>query len=435
MAKPNILFLISHDTGRYFGCYGQKVKTPEVDRLAEKGVRFDEYYCPAPQCSPSRGSIITGKYPHNNGLIGLAHLGFSIDEGVTTLPQEMGKAGYDPVLIGFNHEKIGNESSPHALGYERFESVSGNAAEDVAERTEAFLKEKASSSSKPFYASVGFRETHRPFDGYEADPDISTPAYLPDTPKIREDIAQFHGSVKTLDHAVGRIIRALEETGLEDNTLLIYTTDHGIAFPRAKGTLTDSGLETALIMRWPQGFQGGQVKSELLCNVDMMPTLLDIAGADIPTGLDGQSFLPLLKGESVPLREDFFCELTWHDRYHPMRGIRTHRYKYIHNLEAGPSVYLPIDIHKGLSGQEMRDKFYVHNVPEELYDLKSDPLEQHNLVEDDRYVDVLQELRSRVNQWRKESDDPLLKGKVPGEESPGWETEKEQGNTWESMNP
>lgn len=437
MQKPNILFMISHDTGRYLGSYGHQVSTPELDELAAKGIRFAQYYCPAPQCSPSRGSILTGQYPHNNGLIGLAHLGFTIQEERTTLPKELQKNGYETTLIGFSHETIGETqkgvvSSTYNLGYDRYFEIEGSRAPKVAETVTTYLQEKANNpSEQPFFVNIGFEETHRPFDEYEpyadALDDISVVPYLPDTPNVRRDLALFHGSVKVLDQAVGTIMRALRETGLEDNTIVIYTTDHGIAFPRAKGTLKDAGLETALIVYSPARFGEGKVIADLLCNVDMMPTLLDLAGAPVPEGLDGKSFAPLLEGKQPKIREDFFCELTWHDKYHPMRGIRTERYKYVVNLEDGPQIYMPVDIHKSLSGAEVRTQYYVPNEAEELYDLQRDPLEEHNLIQDPQYTEVASELRSKVREWMESTDDPLLHGPVPGTESSKWAEEEKKG--------
>ncbi|HEX6923205.1 MAG TPA: sulfatase-like hydrolase/transferase, partial [Bacillales bacterium] len=271
MKRPNIIFMISHDTGRYLNCYGHQVETPELNRMAEEGVRFDRYFCPAPQCSPSRGSILTGRYPHNNGLIGLAHLGFHIEDNITTLPMALQNAGYETSLIGFSHETIGETeqgvtSSTNKLGYDRYEEIHGSRSPEVAKRTIEFLKEKADDpSDQPFFVNIGFEETHRPFDEYESyedhPDDIEVLPYLPDTSKVRKDLAQFHGSVKVLDQAVGNILRTLNETNLEENTIVIYTTDHGIAFPRAKGTLKEAGLETALICYSPRLLEGGRVVS------------------------------------------------------------------------------------------------------------------------------------------------------------------------------
>lgn len=444
MTRPNIIFMITHDTGRYLGSYGHEVETPELDKLAADGVKFDQYFCPAPQCSPSRGSILTGNYPHNNGLIGLAHLNFHIDEGMTTMPNELQKAGYETSLIGFSHETIGEEdlgvySSTHKLGYQRYEQVEGSRAPQVADKTIEFLQEKATSSNQqPFFANVGFWETHRTFDEYEpfADDvdDIDVLDYLPDTPNIRKDLSQFHGSVKVLDKAVGRIIQTLKETGLDENTIVIFTTDHGIAFPRAKGTMKDAGLETALIFHNPKMFGSERVVNDLLCNIDIMPTVLDLTSTPIPEGLDGKSFAPLLKGENVNVRDEFFCELTWHDKYHPMRGIRTNRYKYVKNFEDGPQIYMPVDIHKSLSGPDVREQYYVPNELEELYDLEEDPLERNNVIDHPDYREVAQELREKVSGWMASTNDPLLSGeKIPGIESKKWAEETRKGTSYEGM--
>ncbi|WP_445487602.1 sulfatase family protein [Niallia sp. 03133] len=442
MSKPNIVFMISHDTGRYLGCYGHKVETPNIDQLAEKGIRFDNYYCPAPQCSPSRGSILTGLYPHNNGLIGLAHLGFSINGDVATLPQEMQKAGYETTLIGLSHETIGTPppienrvfSSTYKLGYDRFEEVEGDRGPLVADKVISFLQEKsAQSSNQPFYLNVGFFETHRDFDEYEPYADhinnVETFPYLPDTPNVRKDISLLNGSAKVLDTAIGRIIDYLNKTELAKNTIVIFTTDHGLAFPRAKGTLKDAGLETALIINGPQ-INGSQVNNCLLCNIDMMPTLLELAGAPIPEGLDGKSFASLIKGEESYIREEFFCELTWHDRYHPMRGVRTDHYKYVKNFEDGPAIYMPFDAHNSLSGKEVRKQYYVPNVPEELYDLEKDPLEENNVINEASYAWIANELRIKVENWMLQTNDPLLQGPIAGVGSKRWEEEIRSNNAY-----
>ncbi|RLQ91221.1 sulfatase [Planomicrobium sp. Y74] len=430
MEKLNILMVISHDTGRHLGTYGRKVETPELDKIAEEGIQFDNYFCSQPQCSPSRGSILTGQYGHNHGLMGLTHLGHTMKSDVKTIPSEMKKAGYDTSLFGFFHESIDGVYEGEKLGYDHVVKVPGNAAEKVTNQLENFLKERSrSANEKPFYASVGFEETHRPFDDFEPDPidSVEVPPYLPDTKKVREDIALFQGSVKELDRSVGRIKKLLDDTGLAENTVLIYTTDHGIAFPRAKGTLLDAGLETALLIRFPKGMmKEGSRQDELLCNIDLMPTLLEIAGGEVPEDIDGYSFLPLLEQQDYTERDHFFCELTWHDRYHPMRGIRTKDYKYIRNFEDGPKVYLPYDLYTSLSGEEVREEYSVPNSKEELYDLKKDPMEQENLAGDPDYQDMLLNLRERVAKWMATTEDPLLKGPVPGTEAEEWAQDRDR---------
>ncbi|MBB5173825.1 sulfatase family protein [Texcoconibacillus texcoconensis] len=443
MNQPNIVFIISHDTGRYLGTYGHKVETPDIDAMAENGVQFNQYYCPAPQCSPSRASVLTGLYPHNNGMLGLAHKHFTIKEGTTTLPKELQNAGYETRLFGLSHETIGEEpqgvtTSGTKLGYDHYQEVPGNRAPKVTDYVEDYLEEKAQNQDKPFFINIGYEETHRPFDEYEDeadDPaDVEVLSYLPDTENVRKDLALMNGSTKVFDRAVGRVRRKLEETGLAENTIVILTTDHGLAFPRAKGSLKDSGIETFLIVHSPAMVDKGAVRDQLLCNVDMMPTILDLAGAEIPEGLDGKSFAHLLKGGEEEIRDEFFCELTWHDRFHPMRGVRTHKYKYIRNFEDGPDVYMPYDIHSSLSGQDVREQFYVPNSEEELYDVENDPKEDNNLAADPAYAEVLEDLRGRVDRWMKETNDPILHGPVEGVESTKWAEEAAKGQTYESRN-
>ncbi|WP_027965237.1 sulfatase family protein [Halalkalibacillus halophilus] len=421
MSKPNIVMMISHDSGRYLGTYGRNVQTPEIDDLASSGIQFENYFCSQPQCSPSRASILTGKYGHNNGMTGLAHMGHSLHGDINTLPSKLKEAGYQTGLIGLYHESIEGEFSPERLGYEYYEQVEGNWADGVAGSFDTFLAERE--NERPFYLSLGFEETHRPFDQYEpVDLDeVVVPDYLPDTKEVRRDFAEFYRSAMDMDDAVGKIKKSLMKHGFDDNTIVIFTTDHGIAFPRAKGTLYDSGLETAFIMKFPSGMYDQGFKSEaLLCNVDLMPTLLDVVNANTPVDLDGKSFLPLIEGKTEEGRDHFFAEMSWHDKYHPMRGIRTKQYKYIRNFEHGPKVYMPYDLHISLTGEAVREAFYKPNVSEELYDLYRDPHELVNIIDNPEFSDIKLDLRNKVKQWMEESDDPLLKGRVPGYEAEEW---------------
>lgn len=195
----------------------------------------------------------------------------------------------------------------------------------------------------------------------------------------------------------------------------------------------DAGLETALVMRCPGTLEGGQVNGHLLCNIDLMPTLLEFAGAEAPQDIDGVSFYRLLQNADGPsTRDHFFAELTWHDQYHPMRGVRTDRYKYIRNFEDGPSVYLPLDIHLSPSGHEVREEYYKPNVPEELYDLAKDPLEERNLADDPAYAEILLELQRKVEDWMVSGADRLLSGKVPGIAASDWQEQYDNGSAYGS---
>lgn len=437
--KPNILMMISHDSGRMYSNYGYQVETPNFEELAQKSVQFDNYFCPAPQCSPSRGSILTGKYPHNNGLIGLAHLGFSINEGNITLPMALRDGGYDTTLIGLSHETINEPpaiedrvfSSTTELGYNEYIPVEGDRAPKVADTVIDYLENYQ--KEQPFYLNVGFFETHRDFDEYQPYADdieqVEVFDFMVDTLETEKDVALFNGSMKVLDHAVGRIVDYVENSRFKEDTIIVYTTDHGVAFPGAKGTLKDSGLGTALLISVPGG-QKNVKKEALLCNVDLLPTILDLVGIQAPEGIDGRSFADLVTSQKDEGRQEFFCEMTWHDKYQPMRGIRTKEYSYVKNFEDGPKIYVTVDAHLSPSGAAMREQCYVPNEPEELYDLQKDPLEEKNLINDPAYAQIAQELRTKVANWMVETNDPLLKGPIKGQGSKRWATEIAEGRAY-----
>lgn len=405
--------VITHDTGRRLGCYGASVCTPHLDRLAAEGIRFSHSFCTAPQCSPSRGSILTGRYPHENGLMGLAHLGWRLHPQERCLPQYLSDAGYQTVLCGLQHE----DADARRLGYQAVLGTRRDAA-SVGQDVANWLKERAGQEDRPFFLMAGMNETHRPFDRPAYQPDDPAtervPSYLPDIPAVRAELAGFGGLVRAVDGGVGTIMAALEGTGLAERTVLIYTTDHGIAFPRAKGMAYDPGLETALLVRWPGRTPQGRVDSHLLSHVDLLPTLLEVAGVPVPAGIAGRSFLPLWTGEAYEPRQHLFFEETWHDRYNPLRGVRTERYKYVRCFDPGsPEVYLPADIYRSPSGAALREAYYARTrASEELYDLEADPGETRNLVGDPSVADVLRQLRGWVEQWMERTADPLLLGPV-----------------------
>lgn len=407
-SRPNIVFLICHDLGQHVGCLGAPIETPNIDALAGDGVLFSNYACTAAQCSPSRGSIMTGRYPHNNGLVGLAHIGWEIGANEVTTPMYLGRAGYSTTLIAHQHE----HNEPARLGYQNINACRHD-ARTVADNVCEFLGEV--DRERLFFVSAGVTEPHRPYEreGYDRDDEATLMPlpYLPDRPGIREDLAGLHGLIWRLDEAVGTIRQGLADSGLEDDTIFIFTTDHGIAMPRAKGTCYDPGIMTTLIWRWPGHFEGGRVQDELLTNCDTLPTILDLAGVAPPDCLDGRSYLGVLDEDDYEPREDVFCEMTWHDQYNPMRAIRTNDFKYVRNFGDRPLVFMPLDIWDGPGGQDMREDFYSSRRPEEeLYDLRVDPLEQCNVIDDAAYADVAWTLRTRVQNWMVETNDPLLYG-------------------------
>src|SRR5919202_1804918 len=293
MHKPNILFFTCHDLGRHLSCYGHAtIRTPALQALADEGVRFDNVFCTAPQCSPSRASLHTGRYPHAAGVLGLAHhpFGWRLDPSVKHFAQMAADAGYSTTLVGMQH--LIERGSAQELGYQRVLPVAP--APDEAEQSIALLRE-LSSSQRPFYLEIGFEEPHRPYDFGGAQPDdsrgVAVPAYLPDSPEARTDLAAFQGAIRQMDGAVGRVLAGLDELGMAEQTLVVFVTDHGAAMPRAKGTLYDPGIEVAMLMRWPAaGVGGGGVIEHLVSNVDVTPTLLEAIRLEAPPGVQGVSF-------------------------------------------------------------------------------------------------------------------------------------------------
>jgi arylsulfatase A-like enzyme len=230
----------------------------------------------------------------------------------------------------------------------------------------------------------------------------------------------LQGAIRQADRGVGRILAALAAAGLADHTLVIFSADHGLAMPRAKCTLYDPGIETALMMRWPRGgIVGGQVVSEMISNVDVLPSLLEAAGVPVPKSVQGRSFLPLLRGETYLPHTEIYAEKTYHSYYDPMRAIRTERFKYIRNFETSFLVEVPGDVQQGLIFPRHAALYTSSEHPQaELYDLQADPFEHDNLAGIPHTREVEQRLNSQLRTWMEQTGDPLLLGPVP---SPSWQ--------------
>jgi N-sulfoglucosamine sulfohydrolase len=414
--RPNILFFTCHDLGRHLGCYGRRtVASPALDAFAASGMRFDNVFCTAPQCSPSRASLHTGRYPHAAGVLGLAHepFGWRLPKTERHLAQILREHGYTTALVGMQH--LIAHGQAEELGYQRVLPVAPAMEEAVA--AVPLLAELAA-GDRPFYLEIGFEEPHRPYDFGGAALDdslgVEVPSYLPDGPEARQDFAAFQGAIRVLDRSVGHILAGLNELGLADETWVIFTADHGAAMPRAKGTLYDPGIAVTLLMRHPAaGIGPGRVSDELLSNVDMVPTLLEALDLPLPGNLQGHSFWPLIRGDGYRPRTEIFAEKTFHTAYEPMRAIRTATHKLIVNFEIGLAYDVPADV--------MQSPIYPLLVPVlvhvrdhvELYDLTSDPWEQSNIAGSADFTDIESELINRLRAWMDETGDPLLNGPVP----------------------
>ncbi len=422
--KPlNLVVVICHDLGKRLGCYGyDDVRSPNIDSFTATGIRFDGCYCTAPQCSPSRAGLWTGRYPHANGVVGLVHSGFANDlhPEEKHLAQILGEAGYDTHLFGIQHEARSSER----CGYQHI-SPHGSCAE-LADMFESFIQHRPTANRRPFFAQIGFFEPHRPFPHDDVAPlphdRINVPGYLPDIPEIREDLADMEASISSADRAFGKIVDSIRDAGLDDETIVVFTADHGIPFPRAKMTLYDPGIEVSLMFSIP-GLRYGGVKEHMVSNIDIMPTLLDLLRLEqhSPPGLHGTSFAELLRSEDADdcgARNEIFAEKTYHTYYYPMRAIRTDRWKLIANFEFAPWQETSPDYLNNAKGYVEVSKALnlpygvQYHPPYELYDLQNDSCEQENLADDPDYESTRNRLITRLRQWMIDTGDPLIDGPI-----------------------
>jgi len=408
VSRPNILYIHSHDTGRWVQPYGFQVPTPNIQMLADQGVLFREAFCAAPTCSGSRASLLTGLYCHNNGMFGLAHRGWKLNDYGQHWVHTLREVGYRSILIGEQHVSL----DPGVIGYDEVVPVGQNNASFVAPLTIQTLRE---APAEPWFMSVGFFETHREFAAPTSVRDTlysQPPPNLPDTQVTRRDMAEFKASARSLDQGIGAVLHALHDFGLVENTVVICTTDHGVAFPGAKATLFDRGTGVMLIVRGP-GFHPGKVVDAPVSHLDVYPTLCDLSGAEHPDWLQGTSLMPLVRGEVDRLHDAIFSETTYHAAYQPHRAIRTERWKYIRRFDEYPHPVLANCDDSGTKELLVEAGWGQQQVPEEqLYDLVLDPQEGQNVAADPARAEVLAELRGRLEAWMRETEDPLLDGPV-----------------------
>ncbi|MCX6619771.1 MAG: sulfatase [Acidobacteria bacterium] len=408
--RPNILYLHSHDTGRYLEPYGYRVPTPNLRKLASEGVLFRQAFSAAPTCSPSRAALLTGQSAHASGMTGLAHRGFRLNDYKQHILHALRAGGYQSVLAGLQHVA----PNKGAIG---FDQVLQPRTDRVAEVTPEAVKFLRGRPKQPFFLDCGFHETHREFHppGSQEDPRFCLPpAIQPDTRATRQDMAGFHSSARVLDGAAGQILEALEQSGLAANTLVISTTDHGVPFPDMKCNLTQHGIGVSLIMRGPGGFSGGKVCDALVSHIDIFPTLCELAGVDRPGWTTGRSLLPLLRGEKEELNDHVFAEVSYHAAYEPMRAVRSKRWNYVRRFDERAKPCLP-NADDGLTKTVWLENGW-RNRPvarEELFDLILDPAERRNLAAGPTARPVLDNLRTRLDTWMRDTRDPLLNGPVP----------------------
>ena len=422
--RPNILWLLAEDFGPALGCYGQKeVVTPNLDRLAKEGVRYQRFYTTAPVCSPSRSAFMTGMYATTIG----AHQhrsrrgdGYKLPEGVRLITEWMRNAGYYTANV---------VQMPPNIGFKGSGKTDWNFAPPARPfdgRQWADLK-----SNQPFFAQLNFSETHRTFNGAKiADPaKVELPPYYPDHPAIREDYARYLDAASELDRKIGRVLEQLEKDGLADNTIVIFMGDNGEAHIRGKQFCYEEGLHVPAIIRWPKNFPApkqivpGTVDNRLLLAIDIAPTVLSIAGAAIPAKMQGQVFLG---DKATPPRQYAFgardrCDET----SMRIRTVCDERFRYIRNFTPerpllSPNAYkakqypawnLMPQLHAEGKLTPAQAALCAPRLPdEELYDLKADPHQIRNLANSPEHANALIRMRAALERWIEETND---QGRIP----------------------
>ena len=413
--RPNLLFFIADDLAwDDLGAYGHPhIRTPNIDRLAAEGLRFDRAFLTCSSCSPSRSSIITGRYPHSTGAEAL-HWPLPAEQ--VTFVERLKQAGYHTAQAGKWH--LGDAVR------DRFDTVA-----DGGEAMVETLRDRP--RDKPFFMWFAFHDPHRPYQrGAIATPhtreDVVVPSYLPDLPEVRDELALYYDEISRLDELLGRVLAELASQGVADNTLILLTSDNGRPFPRCKTTVFDSGIHAPFIVRWPAKVAPGGSTMSLVSSIDIAPTFLELAGLPVTPNFQGVSFAPILADPGATVREHVFAEHNWHDYTAHKRAVRDANFKYIRNAYPDLPGTPPADAVKGDAFQAMlrlRDEgklderfeecFVAPRPEEELYDLSADPDEHHNLAADPKYAKVLAELRARLTDWKLATGDRVPELRTP----------------------
>ncbi|MCP4641700.1 MAG: sulfatase [bacterium] len=416
--KRNVLLYVVDDQGSDdAGCYGNPViRTPGLDLLASEGTRFTNGFCTSASCSASRSVILSGLHNHANGQYGHQHSyhHFSAFPKVRSLPVLMGEAGYRTACVGKYHV------APNDVF--KFQTMMKRKdPPKMAEDSRAFI---ADSDDRPFFLYFCTTEPHRNFNRKGSDPvdpdDVIVPPYLPDIPECREELAQYYGSVQLADKGLLDLIGILKETGHWDDTLIIYVSDNGIAFPGAKTNLYDPGMRLPCVVRDPYQDKSGTVCNAMVSWADITPTILDFADATPKdAAFHGRSFLPVLDEPDPEGWDEVYASHTFHEitMYYPMRVVRTRRHKLIWNIAYGLEYPFASDLWasatwQGVLERGMKDyasrpvDAYLHRDEFELYDLQKDPLEVRNLADDPAHADLLDRMKQRLRAFQKRTKDP-----------------------------
>ena len=409
----NVVVLIADDVSwNDLGCYGSSsVQTPNIDKLAEGGIRFNNAILTASSCSPSRISIMTGRYPHNTGAAEL-HTEPEVDFG--SLASSLKKKGYYTGQAGKWHMgKLLRQSFDKI--HDTLEQ-NGNGGEDMWIPS---LRERE--RNKPFFFWFAPLDAHRPWGPNEfaktIDPkDVEVPATLVDTDSTRLDLAQYFIEIKRFDFHVGEVVKELKRHRVYDNTAIIVMADNGRPFPRDKTRMYDSGMKTPFIVHWPETIKKRAVSNSLLSSVDIAPTILDICSVPVPESFQGKSFKPVLKDPEKEIRKYVFSEHNWHDYEAHERMARTEDFIYILNSRPqfsnqGPADAVTSPSFRALAAENEKqnltpaqfDVFLAPRPVEELFKSKNDALQLDNLIGNKKYTPVYKELKDALGKWMEQT--------------------------------
>ena len=437
--RPNIVLIVTDNQGRDAGCYGNTViKTPNLDGLAADGVRMTHAFCTTSSCSPSRSVILTGQYAHANGMYGLEHAyhHFSTFDDVQSLPVILGKSGYRTCRAGKLH--VGPEK---VYRFDTTLEVNSRNPVEMAEKAKPFI---TAGGNRPFFLYFCPYDPHRdhPFftwpepnrfanrpEGYPGvtpvtyDPKkIAVPSFLPDTPECRAELSEYYQSISRVDQGIGHLFEILRQTGQYDNTVFVYLSDNGSAFPGALTTLYEPGMRLPCVVRTPYQQRRGIACNAMVSWTDIAPTLADFAGVDLKeTQFQGRSFRNALEKDSPPGWDEVYASHSFHEvtMYHPMRVVRGRRYKLIWNIayeqtqpisrDIGESSTWQSIVRRGIKTLGKRPiEAFLHRPQFELYDLKSDPDEIRNLAGDAGHTAILEEMKKKLRLFQERTKDPWI---------------------------
>lgn len=479
-AERNIIFFVTDDESPTLGCYGDPVaRTPAADSLAADGVRFTNAYATTASCSASRSVILSGLHNHKNGQYGHTHHfhHFQSFQDVVSLalPRVLSRNGYRTCQIGKYHV-----APEEVYRFETYLKGNERNAVQMAEACREYLTDE--DDARPFFLYFATSDPHRgggidessdlelkpdlfgnrPKQGSHSgieevfyDPaDVPVPEFLPDTPECRAELAQYYQSCARIDQGLARLIEILKEADLYDKTMIVFTADHGMAFPGAKTTVYEPGLKVPFIVRNPYGKARGAVSDALISHIDITPSLLDFAGAlDAKTNgprnwqnpneywrergeqlkenrdgghafrsYHGRSWIPLLDDPEQDHWETVFASHTFHEiqMYYPMRVVRDDKYKLIWNIAHDLPYPFASDLWAASTWQAQHRNGttaryghktvgdYIHRPEFELFDMQSDPHETENLAVKSEYAEVLREYQGKLKRFQQEMNDPWI---------------------------